>query len=72
MSHIDFTPSLDDVTISEATKVRPVSKWTVNRLIASGDLPAYRIGTGKTRIRLADLDSLAVPVVPKSVVEQQD
>ncbi len=69
---IKHTPSRDDVTVAEAVAVRPVSKWTVNRLIASGELPAYRIGTGKTRIRLVDLDRLARPVVPTTAAGQQD
>lgn len=69
---INYTPSREDVTVAEAVEVRPVTRWTINRLIASGELPAYRIGSGKTRIRLADLDRLARPVVPKAITAQQD
>ena len=59
-------PAEPSVTVSEATKARPVSKWTIYRLIDSGDLPAWRIGKGKIRFRLSDLDRLAVPVVPRA------
>ena len=35
---------------------------TIDRLIQSGELPAYRFGSKSIRIKRADLDKLFVPI----------
>ncbi|MEU3473411.1 hypothetical protein CH281_20375 [Rhodococcus sp. 06-221-2] len=36
---------------------------TIRRMIATGSLPAYRVGTSRTlRIRFEDLDAMLTPV----------
>ncbi|PBC57038.1 helix-turn-helix domain-containing protein [Rhodococcus sp. ACPA1] len=50
-------------TIAEAAEQLHCAEMTVRRLIASGDLPAVRIGkTALIRIEQADIDALLHPV----------
>jgi excisionase family DNA binding protein len=39
-----------------------VGKRTIQRLITSGDLPAYRIGTKIVRVDADDVDKLLKPI----------
>jgi excisionase family DNA binding protein len=51
------------VTITEATRIMGVSRWTVYRLIADGKLPAYTSSMNR-RVKLvkrSDLDVLMQP-----------
>lgn len=46
-----------------------VSRCTIHRRILAGQLPGYRIGTGRTsplRVRVRDVDALLTPVTPGS------
>jgi excisionase family DNA binding protein len=52
----------DRIGISEAAKILAVDHCTVRRFIASGKLPAYRVGDRLIRINRADVDKLLVPV----------
>ena len=51
------------VSIAAAAKDHSVSKRTIERLIATGELPAYRIGRS-VRIREVDLEAVLRPVRP--------
>lgn len=48
-------------SIDEAAEYFGVTKRTIRRRIAEGDLPAYRVG-GLIRIKITDLDALAVRI----------
>lgn len=50
------------VGIDEAATYLDVEHKTVRRLIASGDLPAYRLGKRLIKLKVADLDALLVPM----------
>ena len=51
------------ITVKDAAEMLAVSGMTVRRLIASGDLPAWRVaGTGPIRINSEDVEALRVPV----------
>ena len=69
---IEIDPTAPSVTVREATKVRPLSKWTIYRLIESGRLPAWRIGNGRIRFALADLDKLIVRAGPAPQAKRRD
>lgn len=50
-------------SIAEAAIILGVNQRTIHRLIARGELPAVRLGRGRTvRIAVADLDRVLVPV----------
>lgn len=59
-----MTSVLDEelVTIAEAARVLKVSPSTIRRWIGDGDLPAYRVGHRRVRVRKPDLARLVVPV----------
>lgn len=42
---------------AEAARYGRVSRKTIDRLIARGELPAYRVGSRLVRIKTADLDN---------------
>jgi excisionase family DNA binding protein len=50
------------VGITEAATYLDVTQKTIRKLIASGDLPAYRLGTHVLKIKIADLDAVLKPV----------
>jgi excisionase family DNA binding protein len=50
------------VGIPDAAAYLDVDHKTIRRLIASGDLPAGRVGKRLIKIRLSDLDALVVPM----------
>lgn len=53
------------ITVKEAARILAVSGMTVRRLIASGELPAWRVaGKGPIRINSEDVEALRVPVSP--------
>jgi excisionase family DNA binding protein len=61
-----FTPKKPDpywVTINQAANVARCHANTIRNLIASGQLPASRIGLRIIRIDKNDLDALFTPVV---------
>lgn len=49
---------MPNLTIAEAAEAVGVSQKTVRRWIASGDLPAYRLGGKLVRIHQDDLEKL--------------
>lgn len=50
------------MTIPAAAELLAVSPRTVRRLIAEGELPAYRIGSRSLRVKASDVDELLRPV----------
>ena len=60
-------PSL---TKTEAAEVLGISERSLHRMIAAGDLPAYRIGARAIRIRRDDLDRLFTRVAPADVASE--
>jgi excisionase family DNA binding protein len=46
------------LTLDDAAEHLLVSRRTIRRWIAAGDLPAYRVGPRQVRIATADLDAL--------------
>jgi len=50
------------VGILEAAAYLDVATKTVRRLIATGQLPAYRLGNRVLKVKLADLDGVLTPV----------
>lgn len=54
-----------DYSIPQAAAPKGVSTKTVRRWVASGVLPAYRLGPRLIRIRAADLDALGAPLGPQ-------
>ena len=57
-------PAVSLLTIPAAAKHIDASPDTVRRMIARGDLPAYRYGPKLVRIDPADLVKLRRPVTP--------
>ena len=55
-------PQRVHVGLDEAAAYLDVNAKTVRRLIATGQLPAYRSGKRLIKIRVADLESLLKPV----------
>jgi excisionase family DNA binding protein len=51
------------VGITEAATYLDVTDKTVRKLIATGELPAYRLGTKILRVKLADLEAVCKPLV---------
>jgi excisionase family DNA binding protein len=47
---------------TESAEYLGVSTKTIRRLIASGALPAYRVGPRNIRIKASDLEALARPI----------
>lgn len=58
------TPRAADrfVGLSEAADYYGISQRSIRRLIAEGQLPAYRVGKRQIRIKVSDLDALATPI----------
>jgi len=56
-------PSTGSLTVTEVAERLNVSEKTVRVMIASGELPAYRIGSRLIRIRLEDFEALWKPVL---------
>lgn len=51
------------ITISDACEILGVCEKTVRNLIASGHIPAYRLGGRKhIRLKLIDVEAALVPV----------
>jgi excisionase family DNA binding protein len=50
------------VGITDAATYLGVTPKTVRKLIAEGELRAYRVGTKMLRIKLADLDDVCKPL----------
>lgn len=55
------SPPTTPVTVGRAAELLGISVSTVRRLIRRGILPAWRVGSN-IRLRLDDVDSLAVPL----------
>jgi excisionase family DNA binding protein len=51
------------VSLREAAKIYAISTYTLRRRIASGDLPAVKLGYKLIRVRISDLDRL-FPAIP--------
>ncbi len=50
------------LSVEQAATYLGVNRLTVRRRIASGDIPAYRLGPRLIRIRPEDLDALLRPI----------
>lgn len=51
------------LSVQAAAEHIGVSTRTIRRWIASGDLPARRVGPKLLRINVSDLESLGAPVI---------
>lgn len=58
------------VSLREAAKIYAVSTYTLRRRIASGDLPAVKLGYKLIRVRVSDLDRL-FPAIPTTHPEDR-
>lgn len=58
------------VSLREAAKIYAISIYTLRRRIASGDLPAVKLGYKLIRVRIADLDRL-FPAIPTTRPEDR-
>jgi excisionase family DNA binding protein len=60
----------DWVSLREAAKIYAISTYTLRRRIASGDLPAVKLGYKLIRVRVSDLDRL-FPAIPTTRPEDR-
>lgn len=61
------------ISITEAAERLGVNHFTIRRAINRGEIPAYRLGTGRTiRIRVSDLNKALRPVTNLSVDDGGD
>jgi excisionase family DNA binding protein len=58
------------VSLREAAKIYAVGTYTLRRRIASGDLPAVKLGYKLIRMRISDLDRL-FPAIPTTRPEDR-
>lgn len=58
------------ISLREAAKIYAVSTYTLRRRIASGDLPAVKLGYKLIRVRIDDLDRL-FPAIPTTRPEDR-
>ena len=58
------------VSLREAAKIYAISTYTLRRRIASGDLPAVKLGYKLIRVRMSDLDRL-FPMIPTTRSEDR-
>jgi len=58
------------VSLREAARIYAVSAYTLRRRIASGDLPAVKLGYKLIRVRITDLDRL-FPAIPTTRPEDR-
>lgn len=56
------TPTAYYLTLTDAADYLGFAERTVRRYIASGELPAYRLGPRQIRIKVTDLDALMTPI----------
>ena len=63
------TATIQALSIRQAADYQGVSTDTIRRWIASGDLPAWRLGPKLIRIDRADLDALRQPLGPDEAAE---
>jgi excisionase family DNA binding protein len=61
--HQDSRLEPEYISLREAASIYAVSTYTLRRRIASGDLPAVKLGYKIIRIRVADLEGL-FPAIP--------
>lgn len=50
------------ISLEEAARRLSVSVKTIRRLIADGDLPAYRCRKRNLRVKVSDLESVMAPI----------
>lgn len=62
---IPHTPRVEPewISLREAARIYAVSTYTLRRRIASGHLPAVKLGYKLIRVRITDLDKL-FPAIP--------
>lgn len=58
------------VSLREAAQIYAISTYTLRRRIASGDLPAVKLGYKLIRVRISDLDKL-FPAIPTNRPEDR-
>lgn len=63
--------SVEALTLKEAASLTKSSEKTLRRMIARGDLKAYRFGRG-IRIKPGDLDKAMKPVTPLASIVDID
>lgn len=56
--------TLDLLSIRDAAQYLACSPRSIRNYVASGRLPAYRLGTADLRFDRADLNAFLTPVVP--------
>lgn len=57
-----LSPPVPWIPQAEAAEYLGVTDRTLRRYVASGDLPAYRLGPRLLRFRQSDLDALMRPI----------
>ena len=68
--HQDSRIEPEYVSLREAARIYAVSTYTLRRRIASGDLPAVKLGYKIIRVRVSDLDGL-FPTIPTTRPEDR-
>ena len=68
--HQDSRVEPEYISLREAARIYAVSTYTLRRRIASGDLPAVKLGYKIIRIQIADLDRL-FPAIPTTRPEDR-
>lgn len=58
----ELSPSRRWVDQRQAAEYLGITDRTLRRMIAAGDLPAYRLGKKMLRVDMADLDALLRPI----------
>ena len=58
------------LTIGEVAFILRLNASTIREAIASGRLPAYRVGERSIRIRRSDLSSMIQPVNPGEEIDE--
>lgn len=66
----ELTPEPELLTLQEAAQKLSVSSDTVRRMIARGELPAYRYGPRLIRIDWADVKKARRAVTPTAAYRQ--
>ncbi len=62
----------DDIAgVTDAAKHAKVTVQTIYTRIRRGELPAFRIGSSRLKVRLSDVDALYRPYTPTRVKPEQ-
>lgn len=58
------------LSLTQAAEILGIHPQTIRRAIARGDIPAFRVGFGRGRIRREDLEVILRPVSSRSEVAE--